>query len=40
MQGCGGNKDLSGDSTTGEIRSLDADGDGLYEPELNCHWVR
>ena len=39
-QGCGGNIDLSGDSTTGEIRSLDADSNGLYESELNCHWVR
>ncbi len=39
LQGCGGNIDLTGDSTTGEIRSLDANRDGKYEPNLNCHWV-
>ena len=39
-QGCGGTKDISGASGTGDIRSLDADSNGLYESELNCHWVR
>ena len=23
----------------GQIQSLDADGDGNYEPELNCQWI-
>ncbi|XP_023337929.1 cubilin [Eurytemora carolleeae] len=36
-QGCGGKVN----TTTGrqEISSLDANADGLYEPNLNCHWT-
>ena len=26
-------------SSSGQIRSLDSDNNGYYEPELNCHWV-
>ena len=37
-QGCGGRWDIRGEDTT-EIQSHDEDGDGNYEPELNCQWV-
>lgn len=34
-QGCGGVLN----TTTGELRSLDADGNGQYENNLDCHWT-
>ncbi|CAL1282886.1 unnamed protein product [Larinioides sclopetarius] len=34
-QGCGGTLNTS----SGEIQSLDADTDGLYEPNLDCSWL-
>jgi hypothetical protein len=37
-QGCGGNIDLR-NSASSVVQSLDADNDGLYEPNLNCQWL-
>jgi cubilin len=37
QQGCGGLFNLTDGSKT--ITSLDVDGDGSYEPELNCQWT-
>merc|ERR1719305_1840056 len=36
-QGCGGLVNV----TTGrrEISSIDIDGNGKYQPDLNCHWT-
>ena len=34
LQGCGGLLR----STSGSFASLDADGNGYYEPELDCTW--
>ena len=36
-RGCGGLVNLTGSSQT--VTSLDADSDGSYEPDLNCHWT-
>ncbi len=36
--GCGGNIDLRTASSS-SLRSVDADNNGLYENDLNCHWL-
>ncbi len=40
-QGCGGVIDLRSSSVNQgtTLRSLDADADGNYEPDLNCQWL-
>ena len=37
-QGCGGNIDISNIGQK-DIHSVDIDGDGKYESDLNCHWL-
>ena len=36
-RGCGGLINITESSKS--ISSLDVDGDGQYEPDLNCHWT-
>ena len=35
--GCGGLVNITETSKT--ISSLDVNNDGVYEPDLNCHWT-
>ncbi|KAK3892747.1 hypothetical protein Pcinc_003437 [Petrolisthes cinctipes] len=36
---CGGNINISSAGATSQIRSLDTNNDGYYEPLLECHWL-
>ena len=37
-QGCGGSLNLRNGASQ-QIRTLDTNNDGFYEPSLNCHWL-
>ena len=39
LQGCGGRTYLDGSGDTKEIQSLDTDGNGRYENDLDCQWL-